>query len=262
MPRMIRRTLLLLLLLPGAAHAEAVRATYAAYATGLNVMNLEADFTLAPTAYRVHIVYRTAGTVGALFRGEQDTTVEGRFVAGRPVPQRFFSQGYFRGQPRVTQIDYAGGNPVVRMLVPPNEEEREPVPDALQARTVDSISAIAQLIRQVGSTGQCEGNATVFDGRRLSEIAVRTVGMEMIEPSSRSSFQGPALRCDFEGRLLAGFRRDGDPEQMRRPQRGSAWFAAVTPGSAPIPVRVAFQAPVIGTATLHITGSGAGQPGG
>ena len=259
---MIRHTLLLLLLLPGLAQAQEVRGSYAGFAKGLNVLNLDLDFTLTATTYRVHIQHRTAGTVGALFRGEQDTTVEGRFVAGRPVPQRFYSQGHFRGQPRVTLIDYAGGNPVVRTLVPPNEEEREPVPDALQARTIDSISAMAQLIRQIGTTGKCEGNATIFDGRRLSEIAVRTVGMELIEPSNRSSFQGPALRCDFEGRLLAGFRRDGDPEQMRRPQRGSAWFAAVTPGSAPIPVRISFQAPVVGTATLVLTGSGAGQPGG
>ncbi len=262
MPCMIRRTLLLLLLLPAAAQAEAVHATYSAYATGLNVLNLDADFTLTPTTYRVHTVYCMAGTVGALFSGQQDTTVEGRFVAGRPVPQRFYSQGHLRGRPRVTLIDYPAGNPVVRTLVPPNEDEREPVPEALQAHTIDTISAMAQLMRQVAATGRCEGSATTFDGRRLSEITVRTVGMELIEPSSRSRFQGPALRCDFEGRLLAGFRRDDDPERMRRPQQGSAWFAAVTPGAAPIPVRLTFQAPVLGTATLYLTGSGPGQPGG
>ena len=259
---MMKRLPLLLLLLPGAAHAEPVRATYAAYARGFNVLTLNADFALTTLAYRVSITYRTAGTVGAMFPGEQVTVVEGRFVAGLPVPRRFDSRGQFRGTPRITQIEYLNGTPVVRALTPPNEEEREPVPDALQAHTVDGISVMARLIRQVGETGRCEGGATTFDGRRLSEITARTVGMENVPPNERSSFSGPALRCDFEGRLVAGFRRDGDPTAMRKPQGGSAWFAATSPGGSLIPVRATFRAPVLGDATLYLTGSSAGQPGG
>ena len=256
------RLLLLLLLLPGAARAEPVRAAYSAYARGLNVLTLDAGIALTASGYRVSIAYRTAGTVGAMFPGEQATVVEGRFVAGRPVPRRFDSRGQFRGNPRVTLIEYPDGNPVVRALTPPNEEEREPVPEALQARTVDGVSVMAQLIRQVAATGRCDGTATTFDGRRLSEVTARTVGMELVPASNRSSFAGPALRCDFEGRLVAGFRRDGDPETMRKPQGGSAWFAVTEPGSPPIPVLATFRAPVLGTATLYLTSSTPGRAGG
>ena len=43
---------------------------------------------------------------------------------------------------------------------------------------------------------------------------------------------------------------------------GSAWFAATAPGGSLIPVRATFRAPVLGDATLYLTGSSAGQPGG
>ena len=251
---------------PGIARAEPVRATYAAYARGLNVLNLEADFALTATTYRVNIAYRTAGTVGAMFPGEQTTAVDGRFVAGRPVPRRFDSRGVFRGAPRATLIEYVNGQPLVRALTPPNEEERELVPEASQAFTVDGVSVMAQLIHQVAATGRCDGSATTFDGRRLSEVTARTVGQEVLPPTNRSSFAGTALRCDFEGRLLAGFRRDADPAAGRQLQGGSAWFAATTPGGTPIPVLVTFRAPWIGAATLHLTSPASGPssrpPGG
>ncbi len=256
----------LLVALPGTARAEAVRATYSAYARGLNVLNLEADFALTATTYRVNIAFRTAGTVGAMFPGEQVTTVDGRFVAGRPVPRRFDSRGVFRGTPRATLIEYVKGQPLVRALTPPNEEEREPVPEASQAFTVDGVSVMAQLIHQIAATGRCDGTATTFDGRRLSEVTARTVGPEVLPPTDRSSFAGTALRCDFEGRLVAGHRRDADPAATRRPQGGSAWFATVTPGGTPVPVLVSFRAPWLGNASLYLTGPAPSQaprsPGG
>lgn len=236
---------------PGAAPGT-VRLSYAAYAKGLNFLNLDAEYTITPRDYRVRLAHRTAGTIGALFRGEQETRVEGRFVGDRPAPARFFSAGHFRGQQRVTQIDYPAGAPVIRQMQPPNDQEREPVPEAMQAGTVDTISAMAQLVRQVNATGRCEGRSTTFDGRRLSALSVRTAGQEVLEPSSRSSYSGPALRCEIEGRLLAGFRNDDRRDEAARPRRGSAWFARVQPDGPLVPVRLTFEAPFAGAATLYV----------
>ncbi len=245
--------LLLLLLLPAVANAEPVRARYAGYAGGLNALDMTADFDVMPQSYRVRLAFRTTGTVGALFRSQAESTVEGRFVAGRPVPARFFSTGVTRGKQRVTQIDYTGGQPNVRQLQPPNDGEREPVPPAAQIGSVDSLSVMAQLVRQVNASGRCEGRATTFDGRRLSEMEARTVGQEQLPATSRSSFAGPALRCDFEGRQTGGFALDADRAELARPQRGSAWFAATVPGGPLIPVRVSFTTRLFGDATMYLT---------
>lgn len=223
-----------------------------AYAGDVPVANIRADFDVESTAYRVHMSYQTAGAVNLFFRASQDTNVEGRFTPeGRPVPTRFFSSGVLRGAQRVTQIDYRANQPNLRQLIPPNEEEREAVSGAQQLNTIDALSAMADLIRRVNTTGQCDGRVTLFDGRRLAELEAHTAGHEKMEQTSRSSFMESTLRCDFTGRQLAGFRHDATAKDHDM-QHGSAWFASPSPGGALIPVRITFRTKWFGDATMYL----------
>ena len=144
--------------------------------------------------------------------------------------------------------------PNVLKMEPPVEDEREPVPVAQQANTIDSLSAMAALIRQIMVTGKCDGHDRTYDGRRLSEVSAHTVGQEALEETSRSSVAGTALRCDFQGKQLAGFRRDADQNELAKPTDGSAWFAQLGPGGPPIPVRVRFTTAQLGDITMYLTG--------
>lgn len=248
---MTRVALLLLLAFP--AHAAPVEAQYAAYAAGLQVVAMKAEFDVA-SAYHVHLSYRTTGAVNLLLHSAQDTKVDGQFSAeGRPQPSQFLSTGTLRGAPRVTQIDYRGGQPHIRQLVPPSDEEREPVSAGQQANTIDTLSAMADLVHRVNTTGACEGRATTFDGRRLAELEAYTAGRETLEATSRSSFTGPALRCTFTGRQVAGFRHGADAKD-KEVQHGSAWFASLTPTGPLIPVRISFRTRWFGDATMYLTG--------
>ena len=94
---------------------------------------------------------------------------------------------------------------------------------------------------------------TIF--AEMSALAVRTVGQEVLEPTPRSSYSGPALRCEIEGRLLAGFRADASREEAARPRRGSAWFARLHPDGPMVPVRFTFEAPFAGAATAYLVAS-------
>jgi hypothetical protein len=255
--------LILSLLGPMAARAQPVtqlHAGYDVYAGGLGVAALEAGFGLGPRNYEMQMAYHTTGLAGVLFRGHQLSTVRGLWQGDRPEPLRFSGDGVWRGQPRRTLIDYDRGQPVIRSLVPPNDTEREPVPQQLQANTVDALSALAMLMRNVQGTGRCEAAVNTFDGRRLAQVAARTVGEELLEPTSRSIFSGRALRCDFDGRQLAGFLREADRDELRRPQRGSAWLARVVPGAPPLPVRISFETRWFGLATLYLAKAGPGLP--
>jgi len=253
-----------LLCLPAARAQPAPEqhAGYDIYAVGVPVAVLNTGFALGASDYRIDLSFRTTGLVGWFYSGHQQSGVAGRWQGDRPAPRRYAGQGVWGGRARQTLIDYADGQPLVRSLVPPNDEEREPVPPALQANSVDALSAVAMLIRRVARTGRCEAEATTFDGRRAVDIAARTVGEEVLPPSTRSIFTGRALRCDFEGRLLAGFLRDGDRVELRRPRHGSAWLAQIEPGAPPIPVRVDFETRWFGPATMYLTEtrSGPGHP--
>ena len=185
-------------------------------------------------------------------RSAISSTVAGRFVGEQPVPQRFYSSGTLGGETRVTQIDYLGGQPTVRQLQPPNDTEREPVAPERQRDTVDTLSAMAELIHQINTTGRCDGKVMTFDGRRLSVLEARTEGDQVLEPTGRSSFSGMTTRCAFTGRQLGGFMLDADRAELSRPQTGTAWFAAVAPGGPKVPVRIAFRTRWFGEATMYI----------
>ena len=245
--------ILLLLAVLGVTPARAqTELHYAGYAAGSRVVTVTATFDLAGPTYQVRTSYRTAGPAAMLFPGGTDSIVTGRIVAGRPRPDRLFSSGQLRGQTRVTQIEYANDTPRVRQMQPPNDDGREPVPEARQAHTVDGLTAMADLLRHVMTTGTCEGRITTYDGRRLSEIEAQTGGTDFLPPTSRSSFTGNALHCIVTARFLAGFMPDTD-EQLRKPQLASAWFAPVTPGGPPVPVRISIPTKWFGEASLFIT---------
>lgn len=244
---------LLLCLLPISAHADPVRAHYVAYAAGLNVLTMDSTLDLQPGRYRMDIEFQTAGTVSLFNATRIATRTDGLFSGPRAAPTRMFSAGTLGGAPRKTSIEYQAGQPVIRELSPPNETERETVPADDQRNTIDTLSAMAQLVRQVNQTGKCEGSVRTFDGRRLSELRAWTIGTEALPPSGRSSFAGPALHCEFEGKLLAGYKNDEPRDRQQRPQRGGAWFAAVTPGGPQIPVRISFHTRWFGDAVMYIT---------
>lgn len=259
------RATLLSFLLPCAAFAQvpaqtpvqttvSLHASYGTYAAGMHVAEVETGLTFGPWTYQLNLGYHTTGMVGFFFRGHQFDLVNGSWHGIRAKPSRFVGEGSWRGIDRQAEIEYQDGKPIIRQLTPPNDAEREPVPDALQANTIDTLSALAELIRVVDSTGRCETAVRTYDGRRAVEIEAHTAGEEVLEPTKRSSFAGKALRCDFSGRMQAGFLFGDDRERDSKPMHGSAWLAPVAVGGPRLPVRMAFETKWFGDATMYLTG--------
>lgn len=232
---------------------------YQLYMHGLRIGRLEAGLELRESSYRMEVAFRTFGLVGWLFRGHQLDIAEGRLGRLLPEPQRYSAVGFWRGNPRRIQIDYAAGQPVLRDLEPPTENEQEAVPPALQTNTVDTLSAMVQLIRHVAETGRCDTAVRIFDGRRAVQLNARTGGEEELEATQRSSFHGKALRCDFDRKLLAGFRLDDSAAERGRSRHGTAWFASVVPGAPLLPVRIGLETTWFGDVTMYLIGSGPGS---
>jgi hypothetical protein len=250
-PRRFRLPFALALLVPVSARAD-LRLHYEAYAVGLPDLDLRVSLDMNAEGYAIGTSLRVIGLIGTFFDGDSVSTVSGTWHDATVRPISFQSHGRWGGELRQTVIDYRDGQPLIRTLVPPNQTEREPVPVALQANTVDTLSAMALLIHQVATTGRCEAQTRIFDGRRLSQVVAHTVGLVELPDTSRSVFQGPALRCDFDGRMLAGFRHDDNRAEQARPQHGSAWLAPIVPGGPALPVRIQFETPFFGTSTMYL----------
>jgi hypothetical protein len=91
-------------------------------------------------------------------------------------------------------------------------------------------------------------------------MSLRIPAARGLDPTNRSTFSGPTLRCDFEGRELAGFLIGEDDAEHHRPLHGSAWLAPLLPDAPPLPVRIAFQTRWFGWATMYLTGAEHGVP--
>src|SRR4051794_2161600 len=150
--------LLLLSLIAAPASAQQVaqvQLAYEAYAAGLEVMHMNAFLGLGPWNYRIDVDYHTTGVAGLLYRGHQINSVRGQWDNEHAQPLEFFGEGAWRGQQRRTLIDYDHGLPQIKELQPPQAAEREPVPVELQRDTMDTLSALAQLIRKVEHGKSC-----------------------------------------------------------------------------------------------------------
>ena len=257
---MLRYALALIVVLaPAATRADAptsLSARYATYAAGLHMADIETAVSTSPRSYEMSVTFRTTGLAGFFYSGSQTGIVRGSWHGSNAVTEQYIGEGTWRGAKRLADIEYEQGQPIVRQLVPPNETEREPVPENLRANTIDMMSAMMQLVHAAGTTGRCEGTVRTYEGRRLVEIEAHTIGTEILPPSDRSSFSGRALRCDFSSRLLAGFSLDGDRAREARPMHGSAWLAPVVAGGAPMVVRVSFETRCVGDAITELTGVG------
>ena len=240
------------LLAAAPARAERVGAEYAVYALGIQIMEVRTVFDTNERGYGLEFSSRLRGPPTVMMGDARQTTqVTGTWTSGGVQPQRYDASGVWRGDPRRTTMDWNGAQPVIRAMVPPNEGEREEVTPAQQRGTIDSLSAIALLVRQVQRDGRCDATGNIYDGRRLTTLTARTERWEMLPPA-RGEWSGRALRCAFEGRLVAGFHKDNNGPEARRPTQGTAWLAEVVPGAPPIPVRIETQTRWFGTMSAHL----------
>nr|WP_321983179.1 DUF3108 domain-containing protein [uncultured Lichenicoccus sp.] len=246
--------------MPDAAPAPPIRLDYALYGHGFHVMDVTVELLLTPDAYSVRLNDRTVGLLGFMLRANVTSTAQGRFVGDGVQPVRFTSIGYSRGAQRQTQLDYADGNPSVTVLAPP-ETRRDPVPITAARGSVDTLSAIAELVRKVERSGRCDGNALIFDGLRLTQTRSQTTGQQAVPRDPAAAYGGTALRCDFVSQQTAGFLHNDDEAQLHRPQHGTAWINRVVAGAPPLPVRITFEHPKLGLATMVLTRVEAGAPG-
>ncbi|MCX7383068.1 MAG: DUF3108 domain-containing protein [Alphaproteobacteria bacterium] len=248
-----RAWLTMLLLIAPAASEAGERLRYTVYAAGFNILLLEATTEIGETNYRVDLTYRTAGLLGTFFPSSNESFAQGSWGAAGPEPWRFATWGTVRGNVRRAVIDYVSRQPVTRELVPALEDDREPVPPGMERDSVDTLSGLAFVVREVARTGKCDGRARLFDGRRVMDVVARPAGQEVLAPDSRSSFAGPAVRCDFEGRQLAGFLKDYDAADRQKLHLNRAWFAPIGASRTVVPVRIEFEARLIGHATAYLS---------
>lgn len=245
--------MLSLVISAGPVKADAWHVVYDAYVGGANAMRLSADLHFDHAGYKVDVQARTLGLLDAFVGSRQSTQVNGTWHGMLPKPHQFRTDGVWKGDRRITLIDFQDGLPSIRSMIPP-ELNREPVPPSARQNALDRISPLAYLARRVGQTGNCDGITTTYDGRRLEETKARTGGWDELSPGSLSIFTGRALRCDIELRMTGGFTPDEDRAHAGRIRRAQVWVAAPVHGAPSLPVLIKLDVGWLGSATVYLSG--------
>ncbi len=235
--------------------AQTAEAFYVVRQSGFRVMEARVIMDLDRRGYRITTESRSTGLAVLFANSTSQVRVEGIWRGHAAMPSSFASSGTWNGRPRQVQMRYSGDAPEILTLDPPDAGERVPVTAEERRGTVDIISALARLARESGATGQCNGEAAVFDGRRRLQWAVRTEASAEITPAG--PWPGPMLRCAFSSRLVAGFRLRDDPAAAGRAREGTVWLATVRPDLPPLPVRVVFGSGLFGVLRAELVSIGA-----
>uniref|UniRef100_UPI0018E004AE DUF3108 domain-containing protein n=1 Tax=Roseomonas rosulenta TaxID=2748667 RepID=UPI0018E004AE len=209
-----------LALMPAPARANPVEADYAVSQMGVAVMDIRVSIDQSGDRYRLSTVSRSRGLGRLFLPREQLAQAEGGLRGREVLPALYRTEGEWRGTPRRTVMEYLAGTPRLAVLEPPEGPDRIPVRPEEAAGTIDGLSALLRLSRDVAATGRCDIQGSIFDGRRRLEWTSRTLG---VGASPVRGVSGEALRCGLESRLVAGFRRGDDPAQAGRPRPAEAW---------------------------------------
>ena len=232
--------------------ARAAKLTYRLYVFGVAVAEAAMTVDITPTGYRMALAYRTTG-LGSLMSGDHlEENTGGAFAGDIPVPQEFLSNIRLKGHDRVTDMVYRAGLPSLAAIDPPNEAEREIVPPALTAHTIDPLSAIVAMLRRASHTGNCDLSLRTYDGRRLESFVARTGTEEELPTSVHTDYAGHGLRCDYASHVLAGFKNGDGRDEDARDRTGTFWLAPLIPGFPRLPVRAEVDTRFLGRAEMYL----------
>lgn len=194
----------------------------------------------APEATR----YRIATTIGLVGMASwvSDWTgrseVEGQFLGGRPVPDRFISYNRFHERERTVTMSYSNGavaSVVIEEPIPADDDDEGggPVSAAMQQGTVDPLTG---MLAAFLSPADCGGDRRLFDGRRATAVEIKSANQGVAPASGYGVYDGPATICVFEMKHVGGRIRRWE-EERRGQSEMSVWLASVADDLA-VPVRI------------------------
>ena len=220
-----------------AQDGEPVRLSYEAYVGPFYVMSAKAELRLAGADYRVATKAQSEGILSWFFEWRSEARSEGGRAGLELSPRRHAVDGRWNGEKRRIRLAYPGAGRIeFDVSPPPDGNERDPVPPELTVNTVDPLSATLKVLLGIARGGVCEGQFRVFDGRRRFDMTVLAGGRADLPRLHSSVFAGPAQRCEFRLKRIAGFwkNRDKPRRQVKQPV---LWVASPMRNVPPVPVR-------------------------
>ncbi len=183
--------------LPGTVLADRIedKATFDVVIRGLNAATLGFSAVEDGNRYAVSGLLKSAG-IAAMFRKISYTgTAKGAISGTRYTPFSYVEQSDNGKKQSTSKMTYTRGVPSAVKYTPPREARQDEVAPSSQGGTVDTLTALYAILRDVDSGQECKNSLKMYDGRYVSSIAI-----------SKPQAKGNAVVCAGQYRRIAGFK--------------------------------------------------------
>jgi hypothetical protein len=136
----------------------------------------------------------SAGLASILSEVSFEGRATGRLTAQGFVPTRYQEAANTGERVSRAVMEYRRGVPQVQAYDPPQAPRPTDIDPATQGGTVDPLTALHAVLREVPHDAVCRVDLAVFDGRRASRVTL-----------SAAQAQGDRILCPGEYRRVAGF---------------------------------------------------------
>jgi hypothetical protein len=236
--------------------------TYDVYAGGLNAVEANMDIALDDDRYSFVFSAETKGFLGTVAPWEGSFETEGwEMEDGSKRPELHKSVAIWRGEKEVKEYNYAKDGSF-KGLVITEEDKAMKKPDVssdLTDQTTDALTATLEAMKQVASSGTCEGTSEIFDGKRRFELVFKHEGNEQLSPTRYNVYNGMASRCVVEIKPMGGAWHKKPRGWLSIQEQGrkkgglpTVWFASLKEGAPAVPVKVKVKT-AFGTLFMHLT---------
>lgn len=153
------------------------------------------------TSYAANGVLATSGLLGALSGMRYDASVKGAYKDGKYTPAQFDETQYRRKKVIKHQIVFRNGVPVSVTRDPPRTPLANDVDPAKQGGTIDPLTALYAVLRDVPRADACKLSVFMYDGSKRTQVVL-----------NKPQPTGDDLVCSGEYRRIGGF----DAEEMAK----------------------------------------------
>jgi hypothetical protein len=240
---------------------------YDVYAGGFHVVDAQLDVN-APKPGRYHLALgaRTQGFLASLAPWHGIFQTDGWHDAktGAAQPEIHQSITTWRDEEEIKTYKYNKDGSFKEYSIkdedPENDGSPKPVEPELTQGTTDALSATLAVMQEVASTGKCEGQDEVFDGKRRYSLIFKEVEPVVLEATRYNVYAGPATQCTIEVKPGAGKWHEKPRGWMSIQEQGrergtmpTIWMAKMQDGGPAVPVKIRVKTEY-GVLFMHLTG--------
>ncbi len=191
---------------PAARAAQGDAAVFDISIRGISAATLSISGAVKGQNYAASGVLKSSGLLGFLKKIRYDADVAGSLSQGRFVPVRYHEMADTGKRQSDALMAYKGGVPQVKAYSPPRAPQTGDIDPASQGGTVDPLTALYAVLRDVPLTEACKLKVFLFDGRRRSQVVL-----------TAPQATGEQITCRGEYRRLQGFSDKDMAEKIRFP---------------------------------------------